>query len=219
MTKTSKGLPPIETIETGRRWFRVFWKGVKPTQFSHTKINEPPWRFSPFKDMRTGELVQALYMGDAAMAAMAETLFRKDKSGAVLATEVDDRFVCQLRGQRDFRVAVLSQDFLMGKLGFDPIMTNQYGRCRDVAKLLYHFCQEAIDGLVFPSYQSSGYNANLMVFSTRVKPSDFRMVANSKDQVYSDRYRVDFQMAVDASDRLLSDSLSQKIIAARVVVV
>lgn len=215
MTKPSKGLPPIETIEKRRRWFRVFWKGVKPTRFTNTKMSEEPWRFSPFIDKKTGEVVQALYMGDAAMGAMAETIFRKDKSGAVLEKEVDDRFVCQLRGQRDFTVAVLSKEFLLDKVGFDPIMENDYDRCRDVAKLLYHLCKEPIDGLVFPSYQSSGYNANLVVFSTRVEPSDFNMVANSKDQVYSDKYRLDFQMAVDASDRLLSDSLSKKIIAAR----
>ena len=215
MTKARNGLPPIETIAKGRRWFRVFWKGVKPTQFTNTKMSEQPWRFTPFKDMRTGDLVQALYMGDTAMVAMAETIFRKDKSGAVLETEVDDRFVCQLRGQRNFRVAVLSQEFLVAEVGFDPIMANHYASCRDIAKLIYHFCQEAIDGLVFPSYQSAGYNANLLVFSTRTNTSDFRMVANSKQQVYSDGYRLDLQMAVDASDRLLSDSLSQKILAAR----
>jgi ribosomal protein L11 methylase PrmA len=59
----SKGLPSIETIEKGKRWHRVYWESVRPTRFTESRLIDPPWRFSPFPDNKTGEVVQALYMG------------------------------------------------------------------------------------------------------------------------------------------------------------
>lgn len=207
----SDGMLPIETIGKGKRWFRVYWENVHPTRFTESRLIDPPWRFSPFEDKKNGDIVQALYMGDSAMGAMAETIFRKEKSGALLPSEVDQRFLCQLTTQCDLTVAVLTDEFLQAKLGYNPIASNDYERCLDIAKLLYHRAPTPIDGLIFPSYQTDSHNMNLVVFSTRVKPKDFRVAPNSKDQVYSDKYKVEFLMAVDVSNRLLSDALRKKI--------
>jgi len=205
------GMPPVETVQKGKRWFRVYWNSKHPTRFSTTPMHEKPWRFSPFIDHHTGEIVQALYMGDSAMGAMAETIFRKDSKGALLCSQVDDRYLCQLTSMRNLQVAVLTEAFLQAKIGYNPILDNDYPRCRDIAALLYHLSPVPLDGLAFPSYQTDAHNVNLMVFSSRVKPSDFRVVPRSKGQVYGDKYKLEFRLAVDASKRLLSDALVEKL--------
>jgi hypothetical protein len=70
-----------------------------------------------------------------------------------------------------------------------------------------------VDGIIFPSYQAQGYNGNLVVFSKRVKPGDFRVVAKSKGQIYGQKYPIEFQLDLDVSVRLMSDALRKKMFA------
>ena len=205
-------MPHIITLEKGKKWYRVFWKSVHPTRFTDTPLHEPPWRFSPFVDYHTNKSVQALYMGDSAMGALAETVFRKDKVGTLLPSEVDERYLCQLSTQRPLKVAVLTDEFLQAKLGYNPIVSNDYPRCREIALLLYHLSPEPLDGLMFPSYQTDSQNANLVMFSGRVEPGDFRIVSKTKAQIYSEKYRAEFILALDVSNRLLSDALIRKLL-------
>jgi hypothetical protein len=79
--------------------------------------------------------------------------------------------------------------------------------------MLYHRYEKPVDGIIFPSYHTQGYNGNLVVLSTRVKPGDFRVVAKSKGQIYGEKYRIEFQLALDVSGRLMSDALRKKMFA------
>jgi hypothetical protein len=77
MSADGAELPHVKRLEKGKRWYRVYWNGVHPTRLTTTGLQDDSWCFSPFLDWKTNDVVQALYMGDSAMGAMATNRISK----------------------------------------------------------------------------------------------------------------------------------------------
>jgi len=203
---TDQTPPFVQTLPVGSTFYRCYRSQVSATQYTQSTLQQPAWRFTPFPDQQ-GQTVQGLYMSDSAMGAISETVFRKNIAAAVLLNEVKERHICQLSSQRPLNIALLTSAFLEERLGYNPIASNDYPRCNDIARLLYHLKQPKLDGIAFASYQSGGHNKNIVVFSQRTQPDDFAIVPHSAEAVLSQRYIADFLLAAQASQRLLSEAL------------
>ncbi len=195
----------IHQLSKGRRFYRIFRDTVSPKAFPSNSAAHP-WRFTPFTTGPQHTIIQGLYFADTPSACMRETIFRKEKTGVLPLSEVQERQCIEVELKSTLTVFLLTGQLLKETLGFDPILNNDYPVCLSVAKLLVSKFPK-LQGILFPSYQTDANTMNLVVFSHATDLTDFKFKTTNRDDLLSPRYRCDLLLAACAAGKELSSGV------------